>query len=265
MGFKFRSLTLDAKKDDKIKGKFKPSKSAESAFYRSLKKVAKTAGHIVESHVTGVHLSNPIEMQKALQDYADLITPWATRQSAKLLDQVQKSNTRAIKNNGVKLVVGLNEQLSDKNFIGALARSLMDEQVALIRSIPIEAGLRAQNIAFEALIHGRRAEPDQDTIDELQKQLGLSTEVATSRAKLIAVTETARANASITQARAVSVGADAYEWVTTMDGAERESHAQMNGKIIRYDSPPRLSDGTVGHAGTFPRCRCWQSPIFSEE
>lgn len=92
-----------------------------------------------------------------------------------------------------------------------------------------------------------------------------STQVAVNRAKLIARTETARANAAFVQVRASSVGAKGYIWRTTMDGAERESHAEMNGEFVSYDSVPTLSDGTRGHAGTFPNCRCWQDPVLPED
>lgn len=253
-----------------LKKNFSPSTTAEREFQRALKKVAKVSGHIVESHVNGTKIENEDQMHKALNNYADLITPWARRQSAKLLDIVQRSNERAYGKKAKALSKTLNKQMSESQFAGALARSLMDEQVALIKSIPIEAGLRAQKIAFEAATHGLRAEPDQSTIDELQKQLGLSTEVATSRATLIAVTETARANAMINQARAMNVGSTHYRWHNSGDGAVRHSHKYYNGKpmqgqIFAWDKPPTLDDGMTGHPGTFPRCRCFAEPVFEDE
>lgn len=255
--------------DKTIKGKFKPSPTAERDFLRQLKKVARTSGHIVDAHVDGVTLKNVQKMQDDLKKYADLITPWATRQSAKLLQQVQKQNERAYKQKSKAIGVALNEGFA-RNDVGDVAARLMLEQVALIRSIPIEAGLRAQKIALEAALHGTRAEPDQDTINELQKQLGLSTEVATSRAQLIAVTETARATASINQARAMAVGSNQYRWHNSGDEAVRHSHKiykgkKLQGMIFSWDSPPTLDDGMTGHPGTFPRCRCFAEPVFPTE
>ncbi len=93
----------------------------------------------------------------------------------------------------------------------------------------------------------------------------MTAEVAVNRAKLIARTETARANSSFVQARAAAIGAKGYIWRTTMDGAERESHAEMNGEYVEYAHPPILTDGTTGHAGTFPNCRCYQDPVLPEE
>lgn len=262
-----KSLTFDAKKT--LKGKFKPSSTAERDFSRALKKVARAAGSIVDAHVDGVKIKNPQQMQKALEDYSAVLTPWAERQSLKLLNQVQRSNTRAYKEKSKAIGTALKLQV-DESDIGAVARALLNEQVALIKSIPIEAGLRAQKIAYEAVLHGTRAEPNEDTIKELQEQLGLSTEVAISRAQLIAVTETARANAAINQSRAMSVGSRQYRWHNSGDEAVRHSHKfykgkRLQGMIFSWDDPPTLDDGTKGHPGTFPRCRCFAEPVFDDE
>lgn len=262
-----RSLSLDAKKT--VRGKFKPSTNAEREFYKQLRRVAQASGHIVDQHADGVKIEDPKKMQDALEAYARAIGPWATRQSAKLLESVQKSNKRAYKNKSKAIGTALELGVAQQD-VGAISLKLLNEQVALIKSIPTEAGLRAQKIAYEAILHGTRAEPDQDTINELQKQLGLSTEVATSRAQLISVTETARANASINQARAVSVGSNQYRWHNSGDGAVRDSHKyykgkKMQGMIFSWDKPPTLDDGMTGHPGTFPRCRCFAEPVFDNE
>lgn len=262
-----RSLTLDAKKT--VRGKFKPSSTAEREFYKQLRKVANYSGHIVERHVEGATLKNEREMQAALKAYAEQITPWAARQSAKLLDQVQKSNKRAYVNKSKAIGTALEFGAAEKN-VREISLALLNEQVGLIQSIPLEAGLRAQKIAFEAALHGTRAAPDADTIAELQEQLGLSTEVAISRAQLIAVTETARANASINQARAMAVGSGQYRWHNSGDAAVRHSHKiykgrRIQGMIFDWDKPPTLDDGMTGHPGTFPRCRCFAEPVFADE
>lgn len=258
---KIRSLSFDAKV---VKGKFKPSSAAERDFYRQLKKVALASGHIVDAHVEGATIRNALSMHRALEAYSELLGPWAAKQAAKLLDKVSRSNKLAYQKNSKSIAVALKLNVAESN-VGQISRALMNEQVALIKSIPLEAGLRAQKIALEAALKGNRAAPNSDTVEELKKQLGLSTEVAVSRAQLIAVTETARANASINQARAEAVGARGYIWRATMDEATRDSHRKMNGKYVEYSNPPKLSDGTVGHAGTFPRCRCFGDPVFDDE
>lgn len=274
-----RSLTFDAakRKEKTLKGKFKPSSTAERKFYKALKKVAQASGHIVEQHIDGSTIIDERKMQAELKRYSEALGPWAERQSAKLLNQVQNSNKSAYTKKSKVLGRLLDNTVSDRE-VGEIARKLLNEQVGLIKSIPVEAGLRAQRIAYEAAMTGTRAAPDDDTVAELERELGLSTEVAISRAKLIAVTETARANASINQARAMSVGSGRYRWHNSGDEAVRDSHekyrgepskgyskGKLQGKIFRWDDPPVLDDGTKGHPGTFPRCRCFAEPVFDDE
>lgn len=251
-----KSLTLDAKK--KGKDKFKASLSAEREFYKSLKKVAESSANIIEHYTDTLGIKNLEKMMSDLKDYSEKIGPWAARQSAKLLEQVQRSNKLAYQKNNKAMAAELKTGKGELNTIKA-ARVLMEEQVGLIKSIPLEAGQRAQKIAFEAALQGQRAVPDEDTINELMNQLGSTREVAVNRAKLIAVTETARSNASINQARAVAVGSDKYIWRNSQDAAVRHSHKTRKGKpldgqVFSWDDPPLLDDGTRGHPGTFPRC-----------
>ncbi len=262
-----RSFTLDAAKV--IRGKFKPSEAAERQFFHSLKKIAQASGHIIERHAVGAGLHDQEKMQDELKRYAKVLTPWAERQAAKLLEQVQKSNKRAYANKSKAINTILNVGVADQE-VGRVSLALFNEQVELIQSIPIEAGLRAQRIAYEAMLAGTRAEVNADTIAQLTDELGLSSEVATSRALLIARTETARATASINQARAMSVGSSQYRWHNSGDEVVRDSHRwykgkRLQGRIFSWDNPPTLDDGMTGHPGTFPNCRCFAEPVFDDE
>lgn len=270
--FKLRSLSLDAK-EKTFKGKFRPSPTAERDFNRALKKVARVAGHIIESHTNGVKIDNEHDMQRTLREYARLIEPWAKRQSQKLLQTVQRSNKKAYQEKSKAIGKEISRQFLEPQTMTAealIAHELHTEQVKLITSIPIDAGLRAQKLAQEAALHGARAQPDQSVIDDIKKQLGSSTEVAVNRATLIARTETAKANATINQARAMSVGSRQYRWHNSGDGAVRPSHRtykgqRLQGKIFSWDDPPTLDDGMTGHPGEFPNCRCFAEPVFDEE
>lgn len=281
MSYKIRSLTLDAKTKKAMKaqgknvktlrGKFKPSSAAEKEFYKQLRKVAKTSSSIVEAFVDldKVTIKDNQRMTKALQDYSKLIEPWARSQSARMIEKVKKSNTRAYKNKS-ELIGTLLESNLREGGVDMTAMLLMEEQVALIKSIPLEAGQRAQKIAFEAALSGTRAQVNEDTLAELREQLKDTPHVVESRAKLIAITETARANASINQARAMEFGSKKYRWHNSGDGAVRDSHKYykgkpMEGQIFSWDKPPTLDDGTKGHPGTFPRCRCYAEPVFDDE
>lgn len=262
-----RHAFLDAKKT--IKGKFRPSPKAEQDFYRQLKKVAQISGHLIDQHTDGATIKNKELLEKELKAYAEKLGPWATRQSTKMLQTVLKSNKRAYEAKSKAIGTALNLGAAEGDLV-ITAASLVYEQVDLIKSIPLEAGLRAQKIALEAVLSGSRAEVNSDTIQELKSQMGLSTEVATSRAYLIARTETARSNAAFNQARAMSVGSHQYRWHNSGDEAVRHSHKFYKGKriqgmIFSWDNPPTLDDGMTGHPGTFPNCRCFAEPVFENE
>jgi len=245
---------------------FKPSDTAEKQFYRQLKKVAEVSGYIIERHAEGANIKYPKAMMEELEKYSEKLTPWALKQSAKLVEYVQRSNKRAYKNKAKNISQALRE---DRNVIET-AQALMYEQVELIKSIPLEAGLRAQKIAFEAALSGTRAEVNEDTVKELQKQMGMSTQVARSRAMVIARTETARATAMINQSRAMAVGSRQYVWHNSGDAAVRPAHKyykgqKLDGMIFSWDNPPTLDDGTTIHPGQIYNCRCFASPVFDEE
>lgn len=256
-------------KEDTFRGKFKPSKAATSQFYRQLRKVAEASGHIVERHADGAKLIDEKAMQKELKNYSEQLAPWATRQAARMLQTVQKSNKRAYREKSKAIAKAVSYEVPEAEKV-MTAASMLFEQVDLIKSIPLEAGLRAQKIALEAALEGSRAQANEDTIRELEQQMGFSTKVAKTRAMLIARTETARANASINQVRATSVGSKYYRWHNSGDEAVRHSHRiykgrPIQGRIFSWDEPPTLSDGMTGHPGTFPNCRCFAEPIFDDE
>ena len=81
---------------------------------------------------------------------------------------------------------------------------------------------------------------------------------------LIARTEVARTASGLTEARARHVGSDGYFWRTAKDADVRDSHRQMEGKFVKWNEPPTLSDGTVTHAGQIYNCRCYAEPVINE-
>jgi len=252
---KFKAFTFDAKP----KSKMSPSQAAEAKFRAALKKIANASSHIVSVHVDGATIADEAGMVKALQDYSRLITPWARAQAKKLYtDTLKRINSdKAYRENAKRI----NKLLSDEMFereIEIKTKEMFLEQVGLIKSIPIEAGERAQKLALEAVAGGRRA-------DEIALELIKTKDVTESRAILIARTETARTNTVLNMARAESVGSTQYIWRTSQDKAVRHSHKIMNGTVWRWDSPPTLEDGMTGHPGTFPNCRCYPEAILPEE
>lgn len=227
---------------------------------RQLKKVGKASGHIVGLYIDGTKIIDERAMQKELSAYAKLIGPWAAKQSSKMLKQVSAKNAKAMSANNKLIAQGMRVVAASN--VGAAATALMEEQVALIQSIPLRAGERAQKLAMEAVYNGTRA-------DEIAKELSATGEVSESDAARIARTEVSRSNTALTHARATSIGSSGYYWRNSGDASVRHSHfwykgKKMDGQFFRWDTPPTLDDGTTGHAGTFPNCRCYPEPAFAD-
>ena len=235
--------------------KFSVTKKAENDLAIQLKKAARVVGGIIEPHIVGDKIIQQDRMNAALLAYSESLEPWAEVVSANTLNSISQNNRRAW-NKASKGISKERRRILDFDPVGALARQLQNEQVALITSLPIEAGLKAQEITIDAAAKGARADV---TAKKLQR-LGEMTE---NRAILIARTETAKANTAFTIARATDVGATDYFWRTADDADVRTSHAALDGKVFSFSSPPFVSESEgYHHPGDIYMCRCWPEPII---
>jgi SPP1 gp7 family putative phage head morphogenesis protein len=249
-----RALTFDARKR---RSSFAVSSAIEKQFGRELRKVARTSGQLVESHIDGVQIIDESAMMKSLEDYSKIITPWATRKSFDMIRQTNARNRRAWEETAKKLGRSLRQEVYSTP-TGMIAQQLLNEQVTLIKSLPIDAGRRAQKLALEAALDGSRA-------DVVQRELLNTTNVTESRAMLIARTEVAKSNTTINRSRALSIGSEQYTWRTMGDADVRESHEEVNGEVFSWNNPPTLSDGTTTHPGEIYNCRCYGEPVLPED
>lgn len=225
---------------------FVPSKAAERAYERTLRGLA--------GQVTRVLTSNsPQAAEALLREYAKVITPWARQSAANMLDGVARGNLDQFRRIAGRMGLDMRMFLQGDP-IGQAVAQRIESNTTLIKSLPLEAAMRAGALAHEGLISGMRAE---DMAAELASIGGTTM----SRARCIALTEVSKASTALTQARAGSVGSDGYIWRSVRDGATRPSHRAMEGTFVPWDSPPTL-DGMTGHAGEFPYCRCYPEPVI---
>ena len=89
--------------------------------------------------------------------------------------------------------------------------------------------------------------------------------VEAARAMLIARTEIAKANATLTRARAEAVGVTHYVWRTMGDAQVRPAHDDLDGEIFEFGKAPYVEGEGYHHPGEFPNCRCYAEPIFTEK
>lgn len=94
------------------------------------------------------------------------------------------------------------------------------------------------------------------------------TEAKTSRAEKIARTETHNTVGAGTQETYKAANVKQKEWLTTIDGRERESHAVMNGEVVAINE--QFSNGLMypgdpsGDASEVVNCRCVELPVLTE-
>jgi F like protein len=252
---------------------FAKTKAIERSYAAKLRKIAAYVG----TFISGFDATDPTQMgpiQDGLRRYSELLLPWSRSVAQRMLVEVARRDENAWFQYGRLMGVELRREIHETP-IGNVLRELLDEQVNLITSIPIEAGRRVHRLAIESRISGGRA-------SDLAAEIVRTAEVTKSRAMLIARTETARAASGLTQARAVAIGSTHYVWRSMEDSDVRPrlgikhfaqlntlahgSHRKLNGTIQSWSSPPIAGvNGERAHPGGIYRCRCYPEPILPSQ
>ncbi|MCK4883541.1 MAG: minor capsid protein [Candidatus Diapherotrites archaeon] len=229
----------------------------EKTYARQLRKISRTVAGIIEGHTVDGVIVNPQALQDQLKAYSDILDPWAKAQAERMSNTVSAWNKRTFASQSKAMGLAMKEVMAN-SVVGGSSQIWQAKQVELIKSLPLEAAKKAQALSREAAQGGIRAEGIAGKI----KNLGSETNANATR---IARTEIAKANASLTKARAEFVGATHYIWRTMDDAKVRDSHAEMDDRIFAFAQPPTLSDRTTGNPGEFPNCRCYAEPIFVDD
>jgi len=125
------------------------------------------------------------------------------------------------------------------------------ENVALIKSIPEEYFKKIETIVFTGTTQGNAPG---SMIKEIMK-INKTTE---KRARLIARDQSSKLNSALSQQRQQNLGIEEYKWRTSGDERVRDEHKANNGKIFKWNNPPKAT----GHPGTDINCRCIAEPII---
>jgi len=230
----------------------------EREYSRSLRRVADQVGLLIGAFKNFDYQAS-LKISDSLRRYADILTVWATETAKSMLSQVDRKDQAMWMEISKDLSKGLQEEIKNAP-TGQAMKALLDEQVTLIKSIPLAAAERVHKLAIEATESGVRA-------NEVAEMIRQSTQVSISKANTIARTEVSRASSALTQARATHIGSDGYIWRTTGDTDVRESHKKMNGKFVPWNEPPALLEGNKiyhAHAGQIFNCRCYPEPVLPE-
>lgn len=232
------------------------SRRAEKTYAIALRKVARQVGDLVKGFdIAEADFASKVA--HALGRYAELIKPWAFNTARRVVLEISRRDEQAWAKVSQEMGRSLRQEIKAAP-VGTLLQAFMRENVNLITSLPLEAGLRVHRLALEARANSARSK-------DIAKEIMRTGEVTQSRATLIARTEVARTGSALTQQRAMHVGSEAYIWRTAKDSDVRPSHAAMESVLVRWDSPPTLIDGTTTHAGQIYNCRCWAEPVIPDK
>lgn len=241
------------------KAAYKQARAAESGYATKLRSLAQHIYDIIAHYFGGdatlIDGLGSMYVQDALRRYSEAIGPWAEAVATAMLTDVNRRDRAIWKQVGESMNRHLVREI-DSAPIGDRFKELMDQQVTLIKSIPLDAAQDVHRMAISAVETGERPK---DIATHIQG-------VTVSRANMIARTEVGRAGTTFLQARAEFVGSEEYVWRTMGDGAVRPDHRILNGKTFRWDAPP-IADRRTGaraNPGCIYNCRCFADPIIPD-
>ena len=233
---------------------FQKSTRIQLSYERSLKGIAREVKRLIYSY-SPTDMASVERLKRALVAYAELIEPWARKVTERLLKETIYRNLRTWKQHTREMSEALRKEIGQTS-VGDRVKDLMEQNVTLIKSIPLEAAQKVHEKVINNLTQGKRYT---EFVEDIQSVGGITL----SRATLIARTESGRASSTLVQAQAEDIGSEGYIWRTSGDLIVRKSHKEMNGKFVKWTEPPTL-DKMIGHAGCLPNCRCWPEPVVPD-
>src|ERR1019366_5325789 len=194
---------VDKRETRKQRAFFSKVRRGEAAYAVNLRKIAKHVEDLVRAF-DPEDAEQIRQLEDALRRYSDLLTPWARVTAKRMLVDASRRDEKVWKEYTEYLGVNLRAEITSAP-TGEVMRDLLNDQVYLITSLPLDAAKRVHELSSGALYEGARA-------NEIAAEIMKTGEVTRSRANLIARTEVGRSATALTQARAESVGSVGYIW-----------------------------------------------------
>ena len=160
----------------------------------------------------------------------------------------------------------LQKELKHGTKIGDLFWSQIDKRAAMFTSVPLDTAKHLTEHATKEALKGRTPQSIAKDIIEQYPH------ISRTRANLIARTEAAKTQASLTESRSQEMGYHWYIWQTAHDERVRSSHRHMQGVICRFDDPPDPEE-LIGimrqsqhyNPGGIWNCRCYSAPVVNPD
>lgn len=250
-------IALTARQRRREAEHFARVQNAQAVYQAQLRRVARQVAEIIQAYPAGEPAALAA-MQSLLAQYASVLRPWAYAAAAKMIADVLRRDENAWFRHAAMIGVELKREMLGATPLGEIMRQLVEDQVELITSIPIDAGRDVQAKSREYWAGGIRYE-------ELRKFISERSPVTYNRATLIARTETAKTASAVVEARSKFIGATHYVWRSVRDRDVRRMHKLLDGTTQAWDDPPVAEEGGQRHhPGQFPNCRCFATPILPD-
>lgn len=259
-----RNVTADsARPETKAeRATFAKVRRAEVEYATQLRKIARHVGDIIRGYPLG-DPAGAAKLQKALEAYSILIRPWARTTAQAMLANVSRRDEQVWAEISKTMGLALRREIRSAP-TGQMLRTMLEEQVVLITSLPIEAGERVHQLTLKGLESASRGA-------EVFKEIMRSGEVTASRATLIARTEIGRVASGLTMARAVHIGSEGYIWRNVGDADVRPLHRSHNrggiaDQFYRWNDPPVSGEkGERSLPGAIYNCRCYPEVVIPDD
>jgi len=248
---------------------FEKTKSVETLYASQLVSVAKQIGQLIQRY-DPEKLDDNIELIKALYNFTNQLTDWALQVSKKVVYQLNNNDLQAWNKHSERMSAGVRREVTTFP-VDAQLKKYMDDQVELIKSLPIDAAKRIHKLVYKNLYEGT------ERAKGLANQIMETEGVSKSNAMRIARTEISRIGTGLTEVRAENSGLAWYIWHSSHDIRTRLSHKLMNNVVCRWEEPPNpeklfqgRSEGKIKvgkpydsyHSGNTFNCRCFPSPVI---
>lgn len=249
------------------------NKGVEVAYRKELDKLIAEMSNSFEYWLSAAYKANPPRMETAIAEDAlpslelsrkirDLGKRWvkkfddmAVKIATKFTESGRKSTDSAFKS--ALKDAGWSVEFQMTPVMRDVVNATIADNVSLIKSIPSQYLTQVEGIVMRGYVAGR----DLKMIsDELQERYGKTKD----RAAFIALDQSNKLTAAVTQARRVELGLFEAEWQHSGGGKEpRPSHVKAGKEKKRFDVRVGCYiDGEYILPGQKPRCRCSSKTVL---
>lgn len=174
---------------------------------------------------------------------------------------------------------GFNIQKITPENIQAVINARIDENIALIKTIPQKDIMRYKSIIFNNIQNFNKEGLTQN-ISTINKQLTGAQKIAEYEVRRIVRDQIKKATEQLNQAKMQNLGYEFYQWQTMNDDRvsgkpggkykgrpKKGGHYHLNKKYYRYDTPTAIISvehgaSIKGTCGQRVNCRCISKPVY---